>query len=107
MIPIGSFSIDEDGGSVMGHFDMADDTFFVEQLNANETIIYRASDVNYTAIKNQLDRPLLIPECPKKVSVFELLRRRKRDTEITPVKKNRCEMKLVADYEFFKVIYLT
>lgn len=88
----------------MGHFDTEYETFFIEQVNSNETVIYKASDVKYSAIKNQLDKSLFVPECPKKVSVFDVLKRKKRAIQILPVKKNRCEMKLVADYEFFKVI---
>lgn len=100
---IGSFSIDFNTGTIIGYFNTDDDTFYIEPIDKwNKTIIYKASDVRFPSYIEK--KKLLVPLCLKKLSVFEEVVRVKRRSAKKPVKKNRCEVKLIADYHFYKEI---
>uniref|UniRef100_A0A7E4UXN5 Peptidase M12B domain-containing protein n=1 Tax=Panagrellus redivivus TaxID=6233 RepID=A0A7E4UXN5_PANRE len=105
-------TIHEDSGEVYGTFHTDDDTLYLEPITPNngenKVIAYWASDVKAEALKHiHGGDGLRVPRCPEK-KFINAIRRVKRDGEEAVqsrrVKKNRCEMKLVADYEFYKTI---
>uniref|UniRef100_A0AC34FBR8 Uncharacterized protein n=1 Tax=Panagrolaimus sp. ES5 TaxID=591445 RepID=A0AC34FBR8_9BILA len=99
-----SLTISKTNDEIMGRIDTDNETFYIEKLS-NETIIYRASDVKLDlSAFGPKGHSLFVPECAAKRHQFEELIRSKRAISRKPVKRNRCEMKLVADYEFYKVI---
>lgn len=97
-----SLTISKANDDIMGRIDFENETFYIEKL-LNETVIYRASEVKLDLSSfGPKGHSLFVPECTRKR--FEDLVRSKRAINKVPVKKNRCEMKLVADYDFYKVI---
>jgi hypothetical protein len=102
-----SMTMSKDNDDVMGRIDTENETFYIEHPPIlNQTIIYRSSDVmiDLSEFKPH-GHNLLVPECTPTPHYFEpYLSRTKRAVQGRPVRKNRCEMKLVADYEFYKVI---
>uniref|UniRef100_A0A914YWC0 Sm domain-containing protein n=1 Tax=Panagrolaimus superbus TaxID=310955 RepID=A0A914YWC0_9BILA len=99
-----SLTVSKTNVEIMGRIDTDNETFYIEKL-LNETVIYRASDVQIDlSAFGPRGHTMYVPECAAKRPFFEDLTRSKRAINRRPVKKNRCEMKLVADYEFYKVI---
>lgn len=101
-----ALTLDKAVDTYMGRIDTQNETFYIEHIpELNNTIIYRASDVLIDLSQfGKRGHSLLVPECLRKAHLFENFTRSKRATNRRPARNNRCEMKLVADYEFFKVI---
>ncbi|KAI6243920.1 hypothetical protein M3Y99_00059200 [Aphelenchoides fujianensis] len=81
------------------------DVLYVEP-SGDSNLVYWGSDLN-DRLKESLfaDQQLLPPPAPisfARESFFQQFLRSRRATE--PISRNRCELKLVADYSFFKVI---